>query len=140
MRGWAPGRGWNDGNALLDHAMQNYGVTEFGDENFFTWPDAMPLSHEVGEWMNDPTTSNYVQLYNVNAPFPTAPVACQGNYEVGDILAGVFMPLTVGKNGYAYTLQELAFFSYFYGGPSLGVNGWYSNNNTLKTDAGPVCQ
>jgi hypothetical protein len=33
----------------------------------------------------------------------------------------------------------MAFFSYFYGGPSLGVNGWYSNNNTLTTDAGTVC-
>jgi hypothetical protein len=58
---------------------------------------------------------------------------------VGDILAGVFMPPVTGKNGYTYTLQELAFFSYFYGGPSLAVNGWYSNNDTLKTDAGPVC-
>ena len=64
---------------------------------------------------------------------------CQGNYEVGDILAGVFMPPVTGKNGYTYTLQELAFFSYFYGGPSLGVNGWYSNHNMLKTDAGRVC-
>jgi hypothetical protein len=118
---------------------QNYVVTAFGDEPVFNWPDAMPLSHEVGEWMNDPTGSNYVQLYNENALSPTGPVICQGNYEVGDILAGTYMPLVVGKNGYAYTLQELAFFSYFYGGPSLGVNGWYSNNNTLKTDAGPVC-
>lgn len=28
---------------------QTYGVTQFGDENFFTWPDAVPLSHEIGE-------------------------------------------------------------------------------------------
>jgi hypothetical protein len=116
---------------------QNYGVTQFGDEGFFTWPDAVPLSHEVGEWMNDPTGSNYVQLYTV--AFPGSTPYCQGNYEVGDILAGTFMPPVTGKNGYTYTLQELAFFSYFYGGPSLGVNGWYSNNNTLKTDAGAVC-
>ena len=115
----------------LDPA-QNYGVTQFGDEHVFTWPDAIPLSHEVGEWMNDPSTANFVQLYG------TSP-NCQGNYEVGDILAGVFMPPVTGKNGYTYTLQELAFFSYFYGGPSLAVNGWYSNNDTLKTDAGPVC-
>jgi hypothetical protein len=116
---------------------QNYGVTAFGDEPVFNWPDAMPLSHEVGEWMNDPTGSNSVQLYTV--AFPGSTPYCQGNYEVGDILAGTFMPLVVGKNGYAYTLQELAFFSYFYGGPSLAVHGWYSNNDTLKTDAGPVC-
>ena len=123
----------------LDPA-QTYGVTQFGDENFFTWPDAVPLSHEVGEWMNDPTGSNDVQLYNVLAVTnPKSPAACQGNYEVGDILAGFFMPPVTGKNGYSYTLQELAFFSYFYGGPSFAVNGWYSNNNTLTTDAGSVC-
>lgn len=122
----------------LDSSL-NYGVTQFGDENVFTWPDAVPLSHEVGEWMNDPNGSNYVTLYNVNALSPTGPAICQGNYEVGDILAGVFMPPVTGKNGYTYTLQELAFFSYFYGGPSRAVNGWYSNNNTLKTDAGPAC-
>lgn len=119
---------------------QTYGVTQFGDETVFTWPDAVPLSHEVGEWENDPTGSNDVQLYNVNAAYsPTGPAACQGNYEVGDILAGFFMPPVTGKNGYTYTLQELAFFSYFYGGPSIAANGWYSSNNTLTTDAGPVC-
>jgi len=123
----------------IDPAL-TYGVTQFGDDNYWNWPDAVPLSHEVGEWANDPTGSNYVQLYNVNAVYdPTGPAACQSNYEVGDILAGVFMPPVTGKNGYTYTLQELAFYSYFYGGPSIGVNGWYSNNNTLTTDAGPVC-
>lgn len=119
---------------------QTYGVTQFGDEGVFTWPDAVPLSHEVGEWMNDPQGSNTVQLYNVSAASsPTAPPTCQGNYEVGDILAGFFMPPVTGKNGYTYTLQELAFFSYFYGGPSIAANGWYSNNNTLTSDAGPPC-
>ncbi len=119
---------------------QTYGVTQFGDEAFWTWPDAVPLSHEVAEWANDPTVTNDVQLYNTNAAFdPTGPVACQGNYETGDVLSGFFMPPVKGRNGYTYTLQELPFFSYFYGGPSIGVNGWYSNNNTLTTDAGPAC-
>ena len=119
---------------------QTYGVTQFGDESVFTWPDAVPLSHEVGEWMNDPTGSNYVQLYNATAATdPTAPAECQENYEVGDILAGFFMPPVTSKNGYTYTVQELAFFSYFYGGPSFAVNGWFSNNGTLTTDAGAAC-
>jgi hypothetical protein len=119
---------------------QTYGVTEFGDENVFTWPDAMPLSHEVGEWMNDPTGANAVQAYNVAAvSSPKGPASCQGNYEVGDILTGVYMPPVVGNNGFSYTLQEMAFFSYFYGGPPLGANGWYSNNGTLTSDAGPAC-
>lgn len=119
---------------------QTYGVTQFGDESVFTWPDSVPLSHEVGEWMNDPTGSNAVQLYNVTAvASPTGPATCQGNYEVGDILAGVFMPPVTMPNGHTYTLQELAYFSYFYGGPSFAADGWYSNNNTLTSDAGAAC-
>lgn len=119
---------------------QTYGVTQFGDETVFTWPDSVPLSHEVGEWMNDPTGSNAVQLYNVTAvASPTGPATCQGNYEVGDILAGVFMPPVTMPNGHTYTLQELAYFSYFYGGPSFAADGWYSNNNTLTSDAGAAC-
>lgn len=119
---------------------QTYGVTQFGDDNVFNWPDAVPLSHEVGEWMDDPTGANSVQYYNVTAATdPKAPPACQGNYEVGDVLAGFFMPPVTGNNGYSYTLQELAYFSYFYGGPSIGAGGWYSNNNTLTTDAGAAC-
>ncbi len=118
---------------------QTYGVVAFGDDNVLNWPDAMVLSHEIGEWANDPDVSNYVPAFNENVLSATGPVVCQGNYEVGDILAGVFMPPTVGKNGYSYTLQELGFFSYFYGGPSFAVNGWYSSNNTLTTDAGPAC-
>jgi hypothetical protein len=43
-------------------------------------------------------------------------------------------------NGFTYHLQELAFFSWFYGAPSIAVNGWYSDNNTFTSDAGPVCQ
>ena len=28
-------------------------------------------------------------------------------------------------NGFTYSLQELAFFSWFYGAPTLGLNGWF---------------
>jgi hypothetical protein len=116
---------------------QTYAVAQFGDDNAFTYPDAVVLSHEIGEWMNDPIGANETAAYAVS--LPGAAPYCQINYEVGDALAGTNMPPIKGANGYTYTVQELAFFSYFYGGPSIGVNGWYSNNNTFKTDAGPVC-
>jgi hypothetical protein len=45
----------------------------------------------------------------------------------------------VMPNGYTYHLQELAFFSWFFGAPSIGIHGWFSNNGTFLTDAGPVC-
>jgi hypothetical protein len=130
-------------NSFVDPA-QLYAVTQFGDESVFTYNDSEVLSHEVNELINDPTGGNWVMAYNVEAAYnsvydPTGPVVCQGNYEVGDILDGFDMPPVKGENGYTYTLQEIAFFSYFYGGPSFAVNGWYSSNNTLTSDAGPVC-
>lgn len=136
---FVPEAGGYHSYSSVDPAL-TYGVAEFGDESVFTWPDAVPLSHEVSEWENDPTGSNAVQAYNVTAATsPTAPATCQGNYETGDVLAGFFMPPVVGRNGYTYTVQELAYFSWFYGGPSFAAGGAYSNNNTLTTDAGPAC-
>ena len=37
----------------------------------------------------------------------------------------------LGANGLTYRLQELAFFSWFFGGPSLGTGGKYSSNGTF---------
>jgi len=98
--------------------------------------DTAIMAHEIGEWMNDPFGSN-----------PTPPwghtgqqSGCQNNLEVGDPLTGTIVPPVVMPNGFTYHLQELAFFSWFYGAPSIGVNGWFSNNGTFLTDAGPPCQ
>ena len=64
---------------------------------------------------------------------------CQNNLEVGDPLSGTNFSPIGGRNGYTYHLQELAFFSWFFGPPSIAVNGWYSDNGTFLTDAGPPC-
>lgn len=97
--------------------------------------DTTVASHEIGEWANDPGGRNPTPLWgNVGQV-----AGCQGNFEVGDPLTGTNMP-PVTMNGFTYHLQELALFSWFYGAPSLGVNGWFSTNNTFTTDAGPVCQ
>ena len=40
---------------------------------------------------------------------------------------------------FTYHMQELAFFSWFYGAPSVGVNGCFSDNAKFLHDAGPVC-
>jgi len=65
---------------------------------------------------------------------------CQNNLEVGDPLSGTDIPPVKGANGFTYHLQELAFFSWFYGAPSIAANDWFSDNNTFTTDAGPVCK
>jgi hypothetical protein len=39
-------------------------------------------------------------------------------------------PVTV--NGFTYHVQELAYFSWFYGGASIGAGGKYSSNGTFR--------
>ena len=41
------------------------------------------------------------------------------------------------QNGYAYHVQELAFFSWFFGEPSLGAGGLFSNNGSFTRNALP---
>jgi len=114
-------------------ALQTYGVSMYDNSgDFGNLADAAVMSHEVGEWMNDPSGTN-----------PTKPwgnigqvSGCQGNLEVGDPLTGTGITDTL--NGKQYHLQELAFFSWFYhSSPSLGANGWFSSNGTFKRSAPP---
>ncbi|HUD65721.1 MAG TPA: hypothetical protein VMQ17_14120 [Candidatus Sulfotelmatobacter sp.] len=97
--------------------------------------DTATASHEVAEWVNDPFIINRTPAWG-----HTGQVAgCQSNLEVGDPLTGNEAPRIAGNNGFTYHLQELAFFSWFFGNPSLGIHGWDSNNGTFLSDAGPVC-
>lgn len=97
--------------------------------------DSATLSHEVGEWMNDPFGGNPTPAWG-----HTGQVAfCQNNLEVGDPLSGTDNPLIAMPNGFNYHLQELAFFSWFYGAPSIGIHHWFSNDGTFLQDAGPPC-
>ena len=114
--------------------VQTYGVADFDTTGAFgaSVHDVSAMSHEVAEWMNDPTTNN-----------PTKPwghigqvSGCQGNLEVGDPLSGTVFGVPLG--GFNYTVQEMAFFSWFYHqSPSIGVNGWYSNQGTFTSPALP---
>jgi len=98
--------------------------------------DTSIMAHEVGEWMDDPFGNNPTPLWGHTGQVG----GCQGNLENGDPLTGTNIPVVKGANGFNYHLQELAFFSWFYGAPSIAANGWFSDNNTFTTDAGPVCQ
>jgi hypothetical protein len=119
--------------------QQTIGTADFDTSNIFLSPvpDVSDMSHEVGEWMNDPFVNNLVPPWGHIGQQP----GCQNNLEVGDPLSGTLAPPIYNpKNGFTYHLQELAFFSWFYGAPSVGIHGWYSNNGTFLQDAGPVCQ
>ncbi|MBV9303221.1 MAG: hypothetical protein JOY62_01630 [Acidobacteriaceae bacterium] len=98
--------------------------------------DTAIAAHEVGEWANDPFGNNPTPAWG----HVGQQSGCQTNLEVGDPLTGTLAPTTVMPNGFSYHLQELAFFNWFYGKPSDGIHGWFSNNDVFYHDAGPVCQ
>ena len=117
---------------------QTYSPLDFDTTGLFgpTIHDTSIAAHEVGEWMDDPFGNNPTPAWGHTGQVG----GCQNNLEVGDPLTGTNIPDVAGANGFTYHLQELAFFSWFYGAPSIAANGWFSDNNTFKTDAGPPCQ
>jgi hypothetical protein len=95
--------------------------------------DVTTLSHEMAEAVNDPTTNNGTPVWgNIGQVSGT-----QNNFEVGDPLSpggiGSPSPITVSgaANGLTYHVQELTFFSWFFGHKSLGAGGKYSSNGTF---------
>ncbi len=116
---------------------QLYSVAEIDVSKFFPAgiENTSVLAHELGELVNDPYADNEVPPWGHSGQQS----ACQENLEVGDPLTGTNMPKVKMPNGYTYNLQELVFFSWYFGGRSIGVNGWYSSNGTFTSDAGPVC-
>ena len=115
-----------------------YSVADFDTTGLFgvAFANTAVIAHELGEWANDPYTINLVPPWGGTGQVGAG---CQGNLEVGDPLTGTVVPTVTQPNGFTYDLQELAFFSWFFGGPSIGINGWFSNNGTFTTDAGTPC-
>jgi hypothetical protein len=88
--------------------------------------DVSALSHEVGEWADDPL-------------YPTRNSTPCGILEVGDPLEGTNnyggYPYTL--HGFTYNLQDLVFLRYFGADPSTSVNDWWSFQNYPFTR---ICQ
>lgn len=97
--------------------------------------DTAIASHEVDEWMMDPFVVNEVTPWGNIGQVS----GCDNLLEVGDPLTGTEYPPIVMPNGFTYHLQELTFFSWFFGPPSTGIHGWFSDNATFLVDAGPPC-
>ncbi len=111
--------------------VQTYGISMYDNSGDFTGSsDISVLTHEVGEWMDDPFVDNATKPWGhigqVNG--------CQANLENGDPLSGTIKPVVVGAK--TYHVQELAFLSWFFHqSPSIGIHGWYSNYGKFRTPA-----
>lgn len=117
-------------NAIGAGPIQTYSPTAWDSSGIFgaVAQDGAVATHEIGEWANDPYVNNPTPAWGHIGQVG----GCQGNLEVGDPLTGTQFPPLVGVNGYTYHMQELAFYNWFIGGPSLGTGGKYSNNGTFK--------
>ncbi len=115
---------------------QTYGVMDFDSTAAFPGTeDISASSHEIGEWMNDPLGNNATPAWGHIGQVS----GCQNNFEVGDPLSGTLFP-SVTLSGFTYHMQELAFFSWFYGAPSIATGtSDFSNHDTFTSDAGSVC-
>lgn len=97
-------------------APQTYSHFTYIDRAGAFAQDVSALSHEIGEWMEDPFVNN---------------PGCGGLMEVGDPLEGApnFGAFPYTLNGFTYNLQDLVFTEYFGQSPSTSVHGWWSFQN-----------
>jgi hypothetical protein len=124
---------------------QSYAIS-FINGSDCCFPDVKTISHEVGEWMDDPYPSNTQNLTPAWAtrtdPDDGTPLEGSSRadlWEVGDPSSVYLFPPVLMPNGVTYNPQELTFFSWFYGAPSIAAGNQFSNNGHFTSDAGVVC-
>ncbi len=112
---------------------QAYAVAAYSDPGIFSVPiqDIHALSHEIGEWMDDPLVPavNIVPAWGHIGQVS----GCQGNLEVGDPVTGkAFTVATGGAFPFTYHPEDLVFLPWFARvSPSTSVNGWYTFLNGI---------
>ena len=113
--------------------VQTYSPFQFDSVGVFGVgaEDVSIMSHEVNEWQDDPLGNNPTPKWGHVGQV----AGCQMNLEVGDPLSGKNYP-NVTINAFTYHLQELAFFSWFYGPPSIGAGGKFSDNGRFTSAQG----
>jgi len=124
--------------AVYTSALQTYIPVDYDTTGIFGGTgNISAMSHEVGEWMDDPLGTNSTPAWGHTGQVS----GCQSNLEDGDPLSGTLFSGVLMPNGVVYTPQELAFFSWFFRqSPSIGSGGYYSNNEAFASSAGAVCQ
>ena len=104
---------------------QTYSYATYVDSAGAFSQDVSALSHEIGEWLDDPFVNNTVNCTDNSLMENGDPLEGNANY------GGFHYTL----NGFTYNLQSLVFIDYF-GAPRSGpVNSWLSFQN----DEANVC-
>ncbi len=94
--------------------------------------DVAVLSHEVGEWIDNPLLLNKIPAWGGIG----IQANCSDNLEVGDPLSSNIFSLPTPN--FTYHVQELAYFSWFAReAPSIAINGRYSMEGTFPSPAPP---
>jgi hypothetical protein len=106
-------------NSSYDNAFQTYVMTDYDTTGKFgNIADTITLSHEMAEWLADPSTHNPTPAWGSRGD-------CQKILEVADPLEDT--SYTIDINNFKYHVQDLAFISwYFNQKPSIGLAGLYS--------------
>jgi hypothetical protein len=102
---------------------QTYAYATYVDSPGSYAQDVSSLSHEIGEWMDDPFVGNSVNCYDNNLMEVGDPLERHPNY-------GAY-PYEL--NGFTYNLQSLVFIDYFGAPRSRRVNSWFSFQNDETT-------
>jgi hypothetical protein len=113
-----------------------YVVTSYSDPNLFNVPiqDIHALSHELGEWLDDPFLRNFIPAWGAVGQEG----GCAFSLETGDPVTGIAFPVTM--NGFTYHPEDLVFLPWFSRQtPSTSVNGQYTFLNSLDSPQ-TVCQ
>jgi len=102
-------------------------VAAFSDPGLFKVPiqDIHALSHEIGEWMDDPFVSNIVPGWKGGQV-----TTCSFLLEPGDPVTGIASNIPL--NGFTYHPEDLVFLPWFEKAhaPTTSVNGWYTFLNS----------
>lgn len=102
---------------------QTYSNSAYIDKFNVFGQDVSAISHEIGEWMDDPFVDNRVNCRD------------NGIMEVGDPLEGRgnFGAFKYKLNGFTYNLQSLVFVGYFGAPTTDSANKWLSFQNDEKS-------
>jgi len=117
-------------SVTFDTKRHPYVVTSYSDPNLFNKPieDIHALSHELGEWMDDPFVRSLVPSWG-NVGQDTG--SCSLSLEVGDPVTGIATTITM--NGFTYHPEDLVFLPWFSRQtPSTSVNGQFTLLNSFS--------